>query len=177
MANGRSICSSDDDHVLLSKTDSCSLNLEVYKWYYLYLNGDKLLWTNDLQSLKHFIENVLTQQGKWLTPSGNTKHFESSNGNVIINWYNKKQQSLSFQSPNGPSLWDKLVDLVQKKAGTTTDLQDPDPSVSTEQTTQPSLREANGSQKRNSQISINDVRPTNCSQNDQIQILWPTLRD
>ena len=42
------ICSSDDDHVLCSKTESCSLNPEVYELEYLHLNGDKLLWTNDL---------------------------------------------------------------------------------------------------------------------------------
>ena len=56
------------------------------------------------------------------------------------------------------------MDLVQTKPGTTTDLQEPDPLVSTEQTTQHSLQEANGSQQCNSRISINDVRPTNCSQ-------------
>ena len=56
------------------------------------------------------------------------------------------------------------MDLVQKNPGTTTDLQDPDAFVSTEQTTQPLLREANGNQERNSRISINDVRPTSCRQ-------------
>ena len=90
MADGRSICSCDDDHVLLSKTEYCSLNPEVYELHYLHLNGDKLLWTTDLESLKNFVENVLKQQGKELTPDGYTKHFKSSNGNVIINWYNKK---------------------------------------------------------------------------------------
>ena len=79
MANGRSICGSDDDHVLLSKTESWSRNPEVYQLNYLRVNGDKLLWTNDLESLKNFLENVLKQQGKWLTPGGNTKHFKSSN--------------------------------------------------------------------------------------------------
>ena len=93
MAAGRSICSSDDDHVLLSTTESFSINAEVYELEYLHLNDNKLLWTNDLESLKNFVENVLKQQGKWLTPGGNTKQFKSSNGNVIINWYNKKQRT------------------------------------------------------------------------------------
>ena len=56
------------------------------------------------------------------------------------------------------------MDLVQKKPGTTTDLQYPDALVSTEQTTQPLLREANGNQERNSRISINDVRRTSFRQ-------------
>ena len=96
---------------------------------YLHLNGDKLLWTNDLESLMNFVENVLKQQGKWLTPGGNTKQFKSSNGNVIINWYNKKQQTLSFQGCDGPSLMDNLVDLIQKQSRTTMDFQDPNPLV------------------------------------------------
>ena len=56
------------------------------------------------------------------------------------------------------------MDLVRKNPEATTDLQDPDALVSTEQTTQPLLREANGNQERNSRILINDVRPTRCRQ-------------
>ena len=41
MADGRSICSSDDDHALLSKTESCSLNPEVYELNYLHLKSHK----------------------------------------------------------------------------------------------------------------------------------------
>ena len=105
------------------------------------------------------------QEGKRLTPGGNSKQFKSSNENAIINWHYKKQQTLSFQGRDAPSLRDKLMDLVQKKPGPTMDLQDPDPSVSTEQTKQPSLlRAANSSQERNSRILINDERPTIYSQ-------------
>ena len=177
MADGRSICGSDDDHVLLSKTESWSLNPEVYQLNYLRVNGDKLLWTNDLESLKNFLENVLKQQGKWLTPGGNTKHFKSSNGNIIINWYNKKQQTLSFQGPDGPSLRDNLVDLVQKKPGTTTDLQDPDALVQLSK--QHNLYYGKQTVIRN---VIAEYRSTTwdrqiVGKNDQIQILWPTLRD
>ena len=67
MADGRSIWGSDDNHVLISKSESWSLNLEVYELNYLRVNGDKLVWTNDLESLKNFLENVLKQQGRWLT--------------------------------------------------------------------------------------------------------------
>ena len=55
----------------------------------------------------------------------------------VPNCYKRKQETLSFQCRDGPSLRDKLVDLVQKKPGTTTDLQHPGFSVSTEQATQP----------------------------------------
>ena len=92
-ADGRLVCGSGDHHDSLPQTESCSLNPEVGELESLHFNGDKLLWSNDLESLKNFVVIVLKLQGKWLTPGGNTKQFKSSNGNVIINWYNKKQQS------------------------------------------------------------------------------------
>ena len=103
-ADGRLVCSSDDDHNSLPKTESCSLNPEACELECLHFNGNKSLWSNDLDSLKNFVVNVLILQGKWLTLGGNTKQFKSSNGNVIINWYNKKQQTLNFQGRDGPAL-------------------------------------------------------------------------
>ena len=63
-AEGRLVCSSDDDHDSLPKTESCSLNPEACELEYLHFNGDKLLWSNDLDSLKNFVVNVLKLQGK-----------------------------------------------------------------------------------------------------------------
>ena len=83
MADGRSICSSDADAVHVLETESSSLNPESCELEYLHLNDGKLVWMNDLESLKKFVENVLKLQGKWLTPGGNTKQFKCSNGNVI----------------------------------------------------------------------------------------------
>ena len=163
-ADGRLVCGSGDHHDSLPKTESCSLNPEVCELESLHFNGDKLLWSNDLESLKNFVVNVLKLQGKWLTPGGNTKQFKSSNGNVIINWYNKKQQTLNFQGRDGPALRDNLVELVRKKPGTSVDLQGPELLVSTEQTMQPCLAvEANGCH-RNSGILIDDESPPNCTQ-------------
>ena len=103
MADGRSICSSDADAVHVLETESSSLNPESCELEYLHLNDGKLVWMNDLESLKKFVENVLKLQGKWLTPGGNTKQFKCSNCNVIINWYSKKQQTLNFQGRDGPA--------------------------------------------------------------------------
>ena len=58
-ADGRLVCSSDDDHDSLPKTESCSLNPEVCELEYLHFNSDKLLWSNVLDSLKNFLVNVL----------------------------------------------------------------------------------------------------------------------
>ena len=107
--------------------------------------------------------NVLKLQGNWLRPGGNTKQFKSSNCNVIINWYNKKQQTLNFQGRDGPALRDKLVELIRKKPGTSVDLQGPELLVSTEQTTQPFLSEEANSCHRNSGILIDDESPPNCT--------------
>lgn len=146
----------------LPKTECSSLNSEVCELEYLHFNGDKLSWSNDLESLKNFVGFFL--QGKWLTPCGSTKQFKSSNGNVIINWYNKKQQTLNFQGRDGPALRDKLVELVRKKPGTSTDLQVPEPLVSTEQTMQPSLSNEASSCHQNSRILVDDESPPNCTQ-------------
>ena len=138
MADGRSICSSDADAVHVLETESSSLNPESCELEYLHLNDGKLVWMNDLESLKKFVENVLKLQGKWLTPGGNTKQCKCSNGNVIINWYSKKQQTLNFQGRDGPALKDRLIELVHKKPRKTTETQDANSLSSSEQSFQPS---------------------------------------
>ena len=89
----------------------------------------KINWKQSLCKIWRDKQKVLWYFPKW--------PIKSSNNNVIFNCYKRKQQTLSFQCRDGPSLRDKLVDLVQKKPGTTTDLQHPGLSVSTEQATQP----------------------------------------
>ena len=163
-ADGRLVSGSGDRHDSLPKTESCSLNPEVCELESLHFNGDKLLWSNDLASLKNFVVNVFKLQGNWLTPGGNTKQFKSSNGNVIINWHNKKQQTLNFHGRDGPALRDNLEELVRKMPGTSVDLQGPELLVSTEQTMQPCLAVEANSCHRNSGILIHDESPPNCTQ-------------
>ncbi len=62
-------------------------------------------WT----SIPSRVSNGSSMQGKWLTPGESTKQFKSSNGNVINNWYFKKQHTLNFQGRDGPALKDKLL--------------------------------------------------------------------
>ena len=148
MADGRSIVSSDAGAVHVLETEFPSLIPESCELECLQLNDGKLVWMNDLESLKKFVENVLKLQGKWLTPGGNTKQFKSSNGNVIINWYSKKQQTLNFQGRHGPALKDKLMELIHKKPGNITETQDANSQSSTEQSFQPStlLRDTDSGQ-------------------------------
>ena len=52
------------------------------------------------------------------------KQFKSNNKNLIINWYSKKQQTLCFQGRDGPTLKERLVQLVQNMPEMTTDTPD-----------------------------------------------------
>ena len=94
-------------------------NLESSDLQHLQLKGDWLTWTNNLDSLKSFVKCNLQQQGKWSSPGGSMKQFKSTNKNLIINWYSKKQQTLCFQGRDGPILKDRLVKLVQNMPGVT----------------------------------------------------------
>ena len=88
------------------------------------------------------MESGLKLQGKWTSPKGNVKQIKSCNNNFVINWYNKKQQTLCFQGRDGPALKDKLVKFIQNKLGTEADTPVSDgPTV--EQEIPPS-QEANG---------------------------------
>jgi len=71
----------------------------------------------------------LQKQGKWTSPSGNKKQFKSTDKNLIINWYSEKQQTLCFQVRDGPTLKDRLVQLVQSMPEMTTNM--PDSNTST----------------------------------------------
>ena len=52
------------------------------------------------------------------------KQFKSTDKNLIINFYSKKQQTLCFQGRDGLTLKDRLVKLVQNMPGMTTNMLD-----------------------------------------------------
>ena len=89
---------------MMTDNESLPLNFDGSYLQYLQLKGDKLTWTSDLESLKHFVEKGLKQQGKWSSPGGNSKQFKSSVNNLTITWYSKKQLTLAFQGRDGPVL-------------------------------------------------------------------------
>ena len=134
-----SVCIMEDGYTLPSSDDNPSSeenqfveaemelflpNLETSDLQHLQLKGDKLAWKSSLDSLKSFVMCDLQQQGKWTSPGGNMKQFKSNNKNLIINWYSKKQQTLCFQGRDGPTLKERLVQLVQNMHEMTTDTPD-----------------------------------------------------
>ena len=104
-------------------------NLESSDSQHLHLKGDRLARKISLNSLKSFLMCDLQQQGKWTSPGRNMKQFKSTNKNLIINWHSKKQQTLCFQGRGGPTLKDRLVQLVQNMPEMTTNM--PDSNTST----------------------------------------------
>ena len=162
MADDRESNCFDDRTVSTADTERCLLNFDSTNPQYLQLNGDRLTWTSDLESLKKFVGKDLQQQGKWTSPGGNSKQFKSDNNNLVINWYNKKQLTLSFQGRDGPLLKDKLAELVLKKPGEKSDSLDLD-SFSSIQCLTSSLTvfEANNN---NQQPSAAEAKPKNSSQ-------------
>ena len=134
MADGCTLSSSDDNQFVDTEMESLLLNLESSDLQHLQLKGDRLTWKSSLDSLKSFVKSDLQQQGKWSSPGGNMKQFKSTNKNLIINWYSKKQQTLCFQGRDGPTLKDKLVQLVQNMPGITTNMLDSNTSTIAVQT-------------------------------------------
>ena len=83
MMVGRSICSSDDNLVFFPKKPSLSrLTLRFTNWNIFILLAISYC---GLRIAKEF--RGKKQEGKWLTPGGNTRQFKSSNKNAIINWH------------------------------------------------------------------------------------------
>ena len=70
----------------------------------LLLEGERLIWTSDLETLKKFVEETIQQHGKWSSPGGTTKTFKSDNNRLTITWYCGKQSTLAFQGKDGPLL-------------------------------------------------------------------------
>ena len=62
MAEGHDISGSDDEAVWEPDTELYRLVHDGSDWQYLQLNGERLIWTSDLESLKNFVENCLQQQ-------------------------------------------------------------------------------------------------------------------
>ena len=66
-----------------------SLNAKTVLVY----EGTRIKWTNDLESLKNFVENIIGLVGRWKSPGGKSKQFVSSNFDLVMTWYPGKQNT------------------------------------------------------------------------------------
>ena len=134
MEDGCTLSSSDDNQFVDAEMDSFLPNLESSDLQHLQLKGDRLAWKSSLDSLKSFVMCDLQQQGKWTSPGGSMKQFKSNNKNLIINWYSKKQHTLCFQGRDGPTLKERLVQLVQNMPEMTANMPESNTSTTAVQT-------------------------------------------
>ena len=83
------------------------------------------------------------------------KQFRVTDKNLIINWYSKKQQTLCFQSRDGPTLKDRLVQLVQNMLEMTTNMPDSNTSTTVVQAESKTMSPSTLSEDFNRQTSAN----------------------
>ena len=133
MEDGCTLSSSDNNQFVDAELELFLLNLESSDLQHLQVKVDQLAWKSSLDSWKSFVMCNLQQQGKWTSPGGNMKQFKSTNKNLIINWYSKKQQTLCFQGRDGATLKNRLVQLVQNMPEVTTNVPDSNTSATSVQ--------------------------------------------
>ena len=79
---------------------------------HLTYDGTRIKWSQDLQLLKNFVENIVGLRGNWSSPGGKAKRFTSVNSDLIATWYPGKQNSLLFQGKDGDLLKNYLVSVL-----------------------------------------------------------------
>ncbi|CAB3981890.1 Hypothetical predicted protein [Paramuricea clavata] len=99
----------------LTKVVKCLDQIKAQGLSNLEYDGKKLKWRNDrFAELKKIVEDSLGIKGKWSSPGGGNKRFKEENGQLILNWYFKKQCTLLFQGTEGGGLKNKLIYLLAK---------------------------------------------------------------
>jgi hypothetical protein len=109
------------DHDFSSSTKignltSLNLDLDIIRSLkgcgHLTYDGTRIKWSQDLQLLKNFVENIVGLRGNWSSPGGKAKRFTSVNFDLIATWYPGKQNSLLFQGKDGDLLKNYLVSVL-----------------------------------------------------------------
>ena len=71
----------------------------------------RLSWWNSLELLRKAIERIFVQRGKWWSPGGSAKRFDSSVSDFTGTWYPGKLNSLTFNGKIGEQAKDFLINL------------------------------------------------------------------
>ena len=75
----------------------------------IYYDGERIRWSADHESLKKCIEYAFAQRGKWSSPGGNSKKFDSFNFDLSCTWYPGKLSSLLFRGKAGNLVKECLI--------------------------------------------------------------------
>ena len=116
MAVGRVSCSSYENQIKQLQV-TFSHTLLKYEGYIEYTNDNKVKWSGGLVKLKSFVVDLFGDEGKWSSPGGSAKLFQSNW--ISITWY-ANTESILFQGELGI----KLKELIENssKNRTTTNL-------------------------------------------------------
>ena len=79
---------------------------------HLICEGHRIKWTQDLDSLRLFVKNVVGLCGSWRSPGGKAKQFNSINADLSMTWYPGKQNSLQFHGKDGILFRDYLLEIL-----------------------------------------------------------------
>jgi len=102
MADGPVSTSSDNSSLKKTTVELYSIERDCPELENLLLEGERLIWTSDLETLKKLLEESIQLHGKWSSPGGTTKTFQNDNNRLTITWYRGKQSTLTFQGKDGP---------------------------------------------------------------------------
>ena len=75
-------------------------------------DGNRIKWTDDLDSLKLFVENVIGLTGVWRSPGGYAKQFKSTTFDFILNWYPGKLNTILFHGKDGERFKQVLLTVL-----------------------------------------------------------------
>ena len=79
---------------------------------HLICEGHRIKWTQDLDSLRLFIKNVVGLYGSWRSPGGKAKQLNSTNADLSMTWYPGKQNSLQFHGKYGILFREYLLETL-----------------------------------------------------------------
>ena len=91
-----------------------SLNAKTVLVY----EGTCIKWTNDLESLKNFVENIIGLVGRWKSPGGKSKQFVSCDFDLVMTWHPGKQNTLLFNGKDGELVRKFLISTLNTSTDT-----------------------------------------------------------
>ena len=122
MAVGHDFSSS----IKIGNLTSLNLDLDIIRSLkgcgYLTYDGTRIKWSQDLQLLKNFVENIAGLRGNWSSPGGKAKQFRSSNLDFTLTWYPGKQNSLTLNGKDGEIFKEFLVNVLNTDRVDQTDI-------------------------------------------------------
>ena len=122
MAVGHDFSSS----IKIGNLTSLNLDLDIIRSLkgcgYLTYDETRIKWSQDLQLLKNFVENIVGLRGNWSSPGGKAKQFRSSNLDFTLTWYPGKQNSLTLNGKDGEIFKEFLVNVLNTDRVDQTDI-------------------------------------------------------